>query len=69
MIDAFRSNPDITTRLATKSLRDRFMSAETGHIVVVDDDSTLRQMVIKYLEEHNVPTRAASNRTELKHSS
>jgi DNA-binding response OmpR family regulator len=66
MIDAFRSNPDITTRLATKSLRDRFMSAEAGHIVVVDDDSTLRQMVIRYLEDHDVPTRAASSRDELR---
>ncbi|KYK49893.1 DNA-binding response regulator [Bradyrhizobium liaoningense] len=38
-----------------------------GHVVVVDDDPTLRQMVIKYLEEHNVPTKAACNRSELKH--
>ncbi|MGC0388939.1 MULTISPECIES: response regulator [Bradyrhizobium] len=38
-----------------------------GHVVVVDDDPALRQMVIKYLEEHNVPTRAACNRSELKH--
>ena len=66
MIDAFRSNPDITTRLATRSLRDRFMSAEAGHIIVVDDDSTLRQMVIRYLEDHDVPTRAASSKDELK---
>jgi two-component system OmpR family response regulator len=41
------------------------MLADVGHIIVVDDDSTLRQMVIKYLEEHNVPSRAASNRAEL----
>src|SRR5882672_2862956 len=66
MIDAFRSDPDITTRLATKSLRDRFMSAEAGHIIVVDDDSTLRQMVIRYLEDHDVSTRAASSKDELK---
>ena len=66
MVDAFRSNPDITTRLATKSLRDRFMSTEAGHIIVVDDDSTLRQMVIRYLEDHDVPTRAASSKDELK---
>ncbi|ULL00210.1 response regulator [Bradyrhizobium sp. I71] len=38
-----------------------------GHVVVVDDDPALRQMVMKYLEEHNVPTRAACNRSELKH--
>ena len=43
------------------------MLADIGHIVVVDDDPTLRQMVIKYLEEHNIPTRAASNRSELNH--
>jgi DNA-binding response OmpR family regulator len=43
------------------------MLADVGHIVVVDDDPTLRQMVIRYLEEHNVPTRAASNRSELNH--
>src|SRR5882757_3599290 len=43
------------------------MLADVGHIVVVDDDPALRQMVIRYLEEHNVPTRAASNRSELNH--
>jgi two-component system, OmpR family, response regulator len=41
------------------------MLADVGHIIVVDDDPTLRQMVIRYLEEHNAPTRAASNRAEL----
>src|ERR1700687_539512 len=41
------------------------MLADVGHVVVVDDDSSLRQMVIKYLEDHNVPTKSASNRTEL----
>src|ERR1700754_2100469 len=41
------------------------MLADCGHIIVVDDDSSLRQMVIKYLEEHNVPARSASNRAEL----
>ena len=66
MTDAFRANPDITIGLATKSLRDRFMSAEAGHIIVVDDDSTLRQMVVRYLEDHDVPTRAASSKDELK---
>jgi DNA-binding response OmpR family regulator len=42
------------------------MLADVGHIIVVDDDPTLRQMVIGYLEEHSVPTRAASNRAELR---
>lgn len=41
------------------------MLADAGHVIVVDDDPTLRQMVIKYLEEHNVPGRPASNRAEL----
>src|SRR4030081_2204800 len=41
------------------------MLADVGHIVVVDDDPSLRHMVIKYLEDHNVPTKAASNKAEL----
>jgi len=40
------------------------MLADNGHIVVIDDDPTLRQMVIRYLEDNNVPTRSASSRTE-----
>jgi two-component system OmpR family response regulator len=70
MLDAFRPlpfelNSDSATRLETESTRDRPMSADAGHIIVVDDDSTLRQMVIRYLQEHDVPTLAASNRSEL----
>jgi DNA-binding response OmpR family regulator len=42
------------------------MLADVGHIVVVDDDPSLRQMVTRYLEDHNVPTKSASNKTELK---
>ena len=41
------------------------MLADAGHIVVVDDDPSLRQLVIGYLEDHNIPTKSASNRTEL----
>ena len=41
------------------------MLADVGHIVVVDDDPSSRQMVIRYLEDHNIPTKPASNRTEL----
>ena len=41
------------------------MLADVGHVIVVDDDPSLRQMVIRYLEDHNVPTKSASNRTEL----
>ena len=40
------------------------MLADCGHIVVVDDDPSLRQMVIQFLEDNNVPTKAASSRTE-----
>jgi two-component system, OmpR family, response regulator len=41
------------------------MLADVGHIVVVDDDLALRRMVVGYLEDHNVPTKSASNRAEL----
>lgn len=41
------------------------MLADVGHILVVDDDPALRLMVVRYLEEHNVPTSAATNRSEL----
>src|SRR6202790_444313 len=40
------------------------MLADCGHIVVVDDDPSLRQMVIKFLEDNNIPTKAATSRTE-----
>ena len=40
------------------------MLADCGYVVVVDDDPSLRQMVIKYLEDNDVPTKSASNRTE-----
>src|SRR3979490_2957515 len=41
------------------------MRAEGGHMVVVDDAPSLLHMVIKYLEDHNGPTKAASNKAEL----
>src|ERR1700739_5000255 len=41
------------------------MLADAGHIVVVDDDTSLRQLVIGYLEDHNIPAKPASNRTEV----
>src|SRR5258705_6242095 len=41
------------------------MLADVGHILVVDDDPSLRQMVIRYLEDHDIPTKPSSNRTEL----
>jgi DNA-binding response OmpR family regulator len=42
------------------------MLANVGHIIVVDDDSSLRQVVIRFLEEHNIPAKSASNGAELK---
>jgi two-component system, OmpR family, response regulator len=50
----------------TTETRDRSMLANVGHIIVVDDDSSLRQMVIRFLEEHNIPAKSASNGAELK---
>src|SRR5258708_7936481 len=41
------------------------MLADAGVVVVVDDDASFRQMVVRYLEDHNMPTKPASNRTEL----
>ena len=41
------------------------MLSDVGHVVVVDDDPSLRQMVIRYLEDHNMPAKSASNRIEL----
>jgi two-component system OmpR family response regulator len=43
------------------------MLADVGHILVVDDDPSLRQMVTRYLEDHNVPAKSASNKSELNH--
>src|SRR5689334_6559517 len=56
----------IETALVAKNLRDQFMLADSGHIVVIDDDPTLRQMIISYLDDNNVPTRSASSRAEFK---
>src|SRR3979411_455414 len=41
------------------------MLSDVGHVIVVDDDTSLRQMVIRYLEDENIPAKPASNRTEL----
>jgi two-component system, OmpR family, response regulator len=46
-------------------LRGSSILADVGHIIVVDDDPSLRQMVTRYLEDNNVPTKSASNRSEL----
>ena len=37
----------------------------SDYIVVVDDDLALRQMVTRYFEDHDVPTKSVSNRIEL----
>jgi len=41
------------------------MIESAGHIIVVDDDPSLRQMLTRFLEEHSVPVKAASGREEL----
>jgi len=41
------------------------MLADCGHIVVVDDDPSLCQMVTRYLEDHDISTKSASSKTEL----
>jgi two-component system OmpR family response regulator len=44
---------------------DQPMTKSAGHIIVVDDDPALLQMLTQYLEEHGMPVKAASNRAEL----
>ena len=39
--------------------------AKAGHVVVVDDDPVMRQMVARYFEEHSIPVSAVSNRAGL----
>ena len=41
------------------------MDHRTGHILVVDGDSTFRNMFTQYLKEHDLPAIGASNRSEL----
>lgn len=41
------------------------MLIDVGHIVVADDDPALRRMVTRYFEERDIPTKSASNKTEL----
>jgi DNA-binding response OmpR family regulator len=40
--------------------------SKLGHIVVADEDPTLRRTIISYLEDHNVPASAASSQCELR---
>jgi two-component system OmpR family response regulator len=51
--------------MSSAKRRINFMLSDVGHVVVVDDDPSLRQMVIRYLEDHNMPAKSASNRIEL----
>jgi DNA-binding response OmpR family regulator len=39
---------------------------KVGHILVVDDDPTMRRAIISYFEGHNVPASAASTQCELR---
>src|SRR3981081_1049556 len=41
------------------------MLSDVGHVVVVDDAPSLRQIVIRHLEDQNWPAKPASNKTEL----
>jgi two-component system, OmpR family, response regulator len=41
------------------------MSTDFDHIIVVEDDPSLRQALSQYLEDHNIRTKTASNRAEL----
>jgi two-component system, OmpR family, response regulator len=41
------------------------MCPAPGHVIVVDDDAALREMLIQFLEDHRVPAKPASNRSEL----
>ena len=41
------------------------MPPEVGHVIVVDDDASLREMLIGFLEDHHIPAKSASNRSEL----
>jgi two-component system OmpR family response regulator len=41
--------------------------SKSGHILVADEDPTLRRTIISYLEDHNVPASAASSQCELRH--
>jgi two-component system, OmpR family, response regulator len=41
------------------------MIESAGHIIVVDDDPSLCQMLTRFLEEHSVPVKGASGRAEL----
>jgi two-component system OmpR family response regulator len=39
--------------------------AKTCHVVIVDDDPAMRQVVARYFEEHSMPVSAVSNRAGL----
>lgn len=40
-------------------------SKKNGHVIVVDDDESIRRLVTDYFEEQNIPVSAASNRNDL----
>jgi two-component system, OmpR family, response regulator len=50
--------------MSSATRRINFMLSDVGHVVVIDDDPSLRQVVIRYLEDHNMPEKSASNRIE-----
>jgi two-component system, OmpR family, response regulator len=44
------------------------MPPEVSHVIVVDDDESLQELLIKFLEDHHLPAKSASNRAELNRS-
>jgi DNA-binding response OmpR family regulator len=40
-------------------------ASNAGHILIVDDDPAMQQMIVDYFEDHNVSTSVASNQNEL----
>ncbi len=52
-------------RSTTVRLRGQFMCPDADYVIVVDDDASLREMLIRFLEDHHVPAKSASSRSEL----
>jgi two-component system OmpR family response regulator len=44
---------------------ERSVPQKDGHVIVVDDDESIRRLVTDYFEEQNIPMSAVSNRNDL----
>lgn len=51
--------------VAARKCDDQPRTENIGHIIVVDDDPEMRQMLTRYLEDYFVSVKAASSRAEL----